>query len=100
MSTDLNSVVKQEAKKKSKKDKPSTSKVIAEARWLDKSEHQDDQLNKEGKVVSVVPGRKSRTGSPGRQRKQITSTTARLHNICAPVWRLALRNNIIKLIQV
>ena len=82
MGTDLNSVVKQEGsrrgkKQKSKKDKPSTSKVIAEARWLDKSERQDDQLNKEGKVVSVVPGRKSRTGSPGRQRKQITSTTAR-----------------------
>ena len=38
---------------------------IAEARWLDKSERQDDQLNKEGKVVSVVPGRKSSTGSPG-----------------------------------
>ena len=82
MGTDLNSVVKQEGsrrekKQKSKKDKPSTSKVIAEARWLDKSERQDDQLNKEGKVVSVVPGRKGRTGSPGRQRKQITSTTAR-----------------------
>lgn len=64
-------------KKRSKKDKPTTSKVIAEARWLDESERQDDQLNKEGKVVSVVPGRKGRTGSPGRKRKQITSTTAR-----------------------
>ncbi len=68
---------KKKQKKKSKKDKPSTSKAVAEARWLDKSESQNDQLNKEGKVDSVVPGRKSRTGSPGRQRKQMTSTTAR-----------------------
>jgi hypothetical protein len=31
----------------------------------------------EGKVVAVMrPGRKGRTGSPGRQRKQIISTTA------------------------
>ena len=58
MGTDLNSVVKQEGsrrenKQKSKKDKPSTSKVIAEARWLDKSERQDDHLTKEGKVVAT-----------------------------------------------
>jgi len=83
MGTDLNSVVKQEgsrtkkSNKKSKNDQPSTSKVIAEARWLDKSERQDDQLIKKGKVFSALPSRKSGTGSPGRQRKQITSTTAR-----------------------
>ena len=60
--------------KKKSKDPATSSKVVAEARWLDKSERQDGQLNKEGKVV---PGRKGRTGSPGRQRKQIISTTAR-----------------------
>jgi hypothetical protein len=68
--------------KKKSKDPATSSEVVAdsgEARWLDKSERQDGQLNKEGKVVAVVPGRKGRTGirSPGRQRKQITSTTAR-----------------------
>ena len=63
--------------KKKSKDPATSSKVVAEARWLDKSERQDGQLNKEGKVVAVVPGRKGRTGSPGRQRKQIISTTAR-----------------------
>jgi hypothetical protein len=63
--------------KEKSKDPATSSKVVAEARWLDKAERQDGQLNKEGKVVAVVPRRKGRTGSPGRQRKQITSTTAR-----------------------
>ena len=36
--------------KKKSKDPATSSKVVAEARWLDKSERQDGQLNKEGKV--------------------------------------------------
>ncbi len=43
--------------KKKSKDAATSVKVVAEARWLDKSERQDGQLNKEGKVVVVVPGR-------------------------------------------
>ncbi len=43
--------------KKKSKDPATSSKVVSEARWLDKSERQDGQLNKEGKVVAVVPGR-------------------------------------------
>ncbi len=79
MGTDLNSVVKQEgSKNKARRTSLSPAKSLPRrAGWTSQSAmRRDDQLNKEGKVVSVVPGRKSRTGSPGRQRKQLTSTTA------------------------
>ena len=49
--------------KKSKEDQP-TSQVWAEARWMDTAERQGGHLNQVGKVVSLVTGRKGKTGSP------------------------------------
>ncbi len=48
---------------KSMNDQP-TSQVRAEARWMDTAERQDGHLNQVGKVVSLVTGRKGKTGSP------------------------------------